>query len=172
MRDDRHPPGADERSAICLSFLAKLGRTPDKAGRQAILSACIKVRSTWVDELLWESLADPNEGVRDLVSKELRRRQPLSLGPALRRLRLPPWYARSAALGIIAHQRVREAFPEIKRAVDDANADVRRAAAEALGEIGGEEALRLLVRLKKDANPHVRAAAEEAIRRTSGVRFS
>jgi len=41
-----------------------------------------------------------------------------------------------------------------------------------LSEIGGEEALRLLVRLKKDANPYVRAAAEEAIRKTSGVRFS
>jgi hypothetical protein len=170
--DDRFSPGPDERSPICLAFLAKLGRTPDKAGRQAVLTACIKVRSPWVDELLWESLADPNEGVRDLVEKELRRRQPLSLGLALRRLRLPPWFARSAALRILGHQRVREAVPEIRRTVDDANADVRRAAAEALSEIGGEEALRLLVQLKKDPNPYVRAAAEAAIQKTSGVRFS
>lgn len=170
--DDRYPPGQDERSPTCLSFLAKLGRTPDKAGRKAILSACMKVRSPWVDELLWESLADPNEGVRDLVSNELRRRQPLSLGLALRRLRLPPWYARSAALRILGRQRVCEAVPEIRRTVEDANADVRRAAAEALSEIGGEEALRLLVRLRKDANPYVRATAEDAIRKTTGVRFS
>jgi HEAT repeat protein len=170
--DERHSPGADERSPTCLSFLAKLGRTPDKAGRQVILSACIKVRSPWVDELLWESLADANEGVRDMVTKELSYRQPLALGLALRRLRLPPWYAKSAALRILGCQRVLEAVPEIRRTADDANADVRRAAAEALSEIGGEEALRLLVRLKKDANPYVRAAAEEAIRKTSGVRFS
>jgi len=170
--DDRHSADADDRSPICLSFLAKLGRTPDKAQRLTILSACINVRAPWVEELLWEALADPNEGVRDLISRELRRRQPLALGPALRRLRTPPWFARSAALRIIGHQRVREAVPEIRRTVDDANADVRRAAAEALSDIGGEEALRLLVRLKKDANPYVRAAAEEAIRKTSGVRFS
>ncbi|RPJ02762.1 MAG: HEAT repeat domain-containing protein, partial [Candidatus Aminicenantes bacterium] len=48
----------------------------------------------------------------------------------------------------------------------------RRAAAEALGELGGDEAVRLLVRLKKDANPYVKAAAEEAIGKASGVRFS
>jgi HEAT repeat protein len=58
------------------------------------------------------------------------------------------------------------------RAVADANVEVRRAAAEALGEMGGDEALKLLVVLKKDANPYVTAAAEEAIRKTSGVRFS
>jgi len=62
-------------------------------------------------------------------------------------------------------------MPGIVRAVDDSNVEVRRAAAVALGELGGEEAVRLLVRLKKDANHHVRAAAEEAIGKTSGVRF-
>ena len=170
--DDQYGPGAEERSSICASFLAKLGRTPDKARRRAILSACAKLRSPWVDELLWEALADPNEVVRDFVAGELGRRQPLALDHALRRLRMPPWFAKSAALRIIGRLRVREALPEIRRAVDDANADVRRAAAEALSEIGGEEALRLLVRLKKDESPYVRAAAEGAIRKASGVRFS
>jgi len=170
--NDRTGPEAEGHSPICAAFLAKLGRTPDGTARRAILTACAKLRSPWVDELLWEALADPSEAVRDLVARELGRRRPLALDQALRRLRLPPWFARSAALRIIGRQRVREAVPEFSRTVDDANADVRRAAAEALSEIGGEEALKLLVRLKKDANPYVRAAAEEAIRRTSGVRFS
>jgi len=170
--DEHRPLDESGQSRICRLFLSKLGRTPDKAKRQAILSACIKVRSPWVEELLWESLADANEGVRDLVSRELRRREPLRLELALKRLRRPPWYARSSALVIIGHRHLREAIPEIRRIVDDTNADVRRAAAEALGEIGGEEALRLLVRLKKDANPYVKAAAEEAILKTSGVRIS
>jgi len=170
--DEHRPLDESGQSKICRLFLSKLGRTPDRAKRQVILSACIKVRSPWVEELLWESLADPNESVRDLVVRELRRREPLSLEQALKRLRRPPWYARSSALVIIGHRRIREALPELRQTVADTNADVRRATAEALGEIGGEEALRLLVRLKKDANPYVKAAAEEAIRKTSGVRIS
>jgi len=67
---------------------------------------------------------------------------------------------------------MRQALAGVGAAVADTNADVRRAAAAALGEIGGEEALRLLVALRKDANPYVRAAAEDAIGKTSGVRFS
>ncbi len=169
--DERHPPEEHGSSRICRAFLDKLARTPDKTKRQAIFAACAKVRSTWAEELLWEALADPNEGVRGLVMKELRRREPLHLEFALKRLRLPPWYARSSALGIIGCRRIREAVPEIGRAAADANVEVRRAAAEALGEMGGEEALRYLVALKKDANPYVRAAAEEAIRKTSEVRF-
>ncbi len=159
-------------SPVCRAFLAKFGRTPDPSRRRRILGACVKIARPWAEEVLWESLADPNEGLRDLVARELCRREGLRLEPALRRLRLPPWYARSAALGVIGRRRMREAVPEIGRAIGDANADVRRAAAEALGELGGEEALRYLVRLKKDANPYVRAAAEEAIGKASGLRFS
>jgi len=170
--DDRHLPEEYGPSRICRAFLDKLARTPDKTKRQAVIAACAKVRSPWAEELLWEALADPNEGVRDFVVKELRRRETLHLTLALKRLRLPPWYARSAALGIIGHRRIREAVPEIGRAVADANVEVRRAAAEALGEIGGDQVLKYLVALKKDANPYVRAAAEEAIRKTSEVRFS
>ena len=170
--DEHRAPEETSLSAVCRAFLLKLGRTPDKTKRQRILAACVKVRLPWVEELLWEALADPNEGVREFVVRELRRRQPLRPELALRRLHLPPWYARSSVLGIIGYRRIRVAIPEIGRAVCDANVEVRRAAAGALGELGGEEALRLLVRLKQDANPYVRAAAEEAIGKTSGVRFS
>jgi HEAT repeat protein len=170
--DERHPPEEHGHSRICRAFLDKLARTPDKTKRLAVIAACAKVRSAWAEELLWEALADPNEGVRDLVIKELRRREPLHLEFALKRLRLPPWYARSSALGIIGCRRIREAVPEIGRVAADANVEVRRTAAEALGEMGGDDALKFLVALKKDANPYVRAAAEEAIRKTSGVRIT
>jgi HEAT repeat protein len=104
--------------------------------------------------------------------RELCARQALNPAWAARRLRLPPWYARSSALGIIGRRHIREALPGIGATIADPNVDVRRAAAEALGEIGGEEAVLLLVRLKKDPSPYVRGAAEEAIGRASGVRFS
>ena len=171
MDEPRVPPESNP-SPACAAFLLKLGRTPDNALRRRILAACVKVGRPWVEELLWEALADPNESVRSFAAKQLRGRPEIRLEPALRRLRLPPWYARSAVLGIIAHRRISAAVPAVVRAAEDANADVRRSAAEALGEIGGELAVRTLVRLKKDANPYVRAAAEEAIGRTSRVRFS
>jgi HEAT repeat protein len=159
-------------SRICRAFLLKLGRTPLKADRQRILAACAKLGRPWAEELLWEALADPNEAVRDLVVKTLRERREIHAEWAVRRLRLPPWYARSSVLTIVGSRRMREALAGIGVAAGDTNAEVRRAAAWALGELGGEEAVRLLVRLRKDPNPYVKAAAEEAIGKTSGVRFS
>jgi hypothetical protein len=105
--DERHPLEEHGPSRICRAFLDKLARTPDKAKRHAVIAACAKVRLPWAEELLWEALIDPNEGVRDLVVKELRRRETLHLAFALKRLRLPPWYARSSALGIIGYRRIR-----------------------------------------------------------------
>jgi HEAT repeat protein len=67
---------------------------------------------------------------------------------------------------------VEGAVRHIERVLGDANADVRKCAAEALGEIGGRESLPLLVRLTKDQSPYVRAAAEEGLRKASEVRFS
>jgi hypothetical protein len=170
--DEPRAPGENSPSRICRAFLDKLGRTPDKAKRRTILESCAKLRASWAEELLWEALADPHEGIRDFVVRELRRRELLHPEFAWKRLQLPPWYARSSALEIIGYRHLREAVPKIRQVIGDANVEVRRAAAEALGEIGGEEAVRLLVRLKKDANPYVRAAAEEAIGKTSAVRFS
>lgn len=109
--------------------------------------------------------------MRDLAVRALCKRPTLKTELALRRLRLPPWYARSSALAVIGRRRLRQALPGLAAVVGDHNVDVRRAAAEALGEIGGDEAVRLLVRLKKDVSPYVRAAAEEAIEKTSRVRI-
>jgi HEAT repeat protein len=67
---------------------------------------------------------------------------------------------------------VEGAVRHIERVLSDANADVRKCAAEALGEIGGRESLPLLVRLAKDQSPYVKAAAQNALRKVSSVRFS
>lgn len=157
---------------ICRAFLSKLARTPDRTQRQRILAACARTGRAWAEELLWETLADPNEAVRENAVRILCERPSLDTRLALRRLGSPPWWARSSALTVIGRRRMHQALAGIGAVVADANTDVRRAAAAALGEIGGEEALRLLVALRKDANPYVRAAAEDAIGKTSGVRFS
>jgi HEAT repeats len=170
--DEPRSPEGPAPSPVCAAFLLKLGRTPDRGQRQRVLAACVKVDRPWVEELLWESLADPNETVRAFIVRELDRRPTLRPELVVRRLSVPPWFARSAALGIIGRRKIAAAGAEVVRAAGDANVDVRRAAAEALAELGGEEALRTLVRLKKDPNPYVRAAAETAIEKTSRVRFS
>jgi HEAT repeat protein len=159
-------------SPICERFLQKLAKTPDKAKRLTILRACAKVRAAWVEELFWEALGDPCENVRAFVLDDLAGRRTLDLARALGRLERPPWYARSAVLRLLGIHRAKDAMPAIRKAVEDAtNVDIRRAAAETLGEIGGEEALSLLVRLKKDPSPYVRQAAEDAIQKASDVRF-
>ncbi len=159
-------------SAICQRFLEKLARTPDKTKRLVILKACAKVRAAWVEELFWEALGDPCENVRGFLVGDLAGRRTLDLARALSRLERPPWYARSAVIRLLGIHRAKPAMPAIRKAVEDTvNVDIRRAAAEALGEIGGEEALGMLVQLKKDPSPYVRQAAEEAIQKASGVRF-
>jgi HEAT repeat protein len=166
------PAEAPARSLICDRFLRKLANTPDKTRRLAVLKACAKVRAPWVEELFWESLGDACEAVRGFVFEELAGRPTLDLGRALSRLDRPPWYARSAVVRLLGLHRAKEALPEIRKAIEEtANVDIRRAAAGALAEIGGEEALVLLVQLKKDPSPYVRQAAEEAIQKASGVRF-
>ena len=174
--DKQHPAGptagAQAHSLICGRFLKKLAKTTDKKKRLTILKACAKVRAAWVEELFWETLGDSCEVVRGFIVKELAGRRTLDLGQALSRLERPPWYAKSAVLKLLGVHKTKEAVHEIKKAVEDTNnADIRRSAAEALGEIGGKEALRILVRLKKDPNTYVRQAAEEAIQKASEGRF-
>jgi HEAT repeat protein len=59
----------------------------------------------------------------------------------------------------------------IRAVVKESNVDVRRSAAQALGKIGGEESLPLLVGLVKDKNHYVKISAEEALRKVSDLKF-
>ncbi len=174
--DEKKPrPAASLPAAsagVLRAFLRKLERTTDRRKRLAILKACARTGAPWVESLYWEALTDACEEVRDYLVRDLSSRPTLDLNHALHRLRRPPWYAKSAVLRVLGVHRARTAVPEIRGAVDDPNVDVRRAAAEALGEIGGDDALAILVRLRKDANPYVRSAAEEGILKASTLRFS
>ncbi len=171
--DDRSPQGPDSetQSRIRQSFLSKLSRTPDKRKRLAILTACARLRAPWVEAVLWEALDDSCEEIRGYIIKTLGSKTKIRLHLALGRLHRPPWYAKSAALKILGQRRVKEAVDEIRKVLDDRNVDIRCSAAGALGDIGGPEAVKLLVVLTKDASSHVRQAAEEALEKASEVRF-
>jgi HEAT repeat protein len=56
--------------------------------------------------------------------------------------------------------------------LDEPNVEVRRSAAIALGEIGGDKALALLADLSKDKNAFVRKSAEKSLSKASRLKFT
>jgi HEAT repeat protein len=157
---------------IRAAFLRKIALTQDKQKRLKVLKAYARLDTRLAGKVLIEALGDPCEEIRDFLVRELGERELFDPDLAYAKLSGPPWYARSAVLRVLAARRVEGAVRHIERVLSDANADVRKCAAEALGEIGGRESLPLLVRLAKDQNPYVKAAAQNALRKASSVRFS
>ncbi len=154
------------------AFLRKLRSLPDKERRLKILKAISKLRASWVLKVLIEALNDPAEMNRDFLVKDLSQREIWNLEPLYEKLLHPPWFVKSAVLKVLGFRKDALALSAIEHALTDANIDVRKSAADALGEIGGKEALKLLVKLTKDRSIYVRSAAAEALRRVSQVRFS
>jgi HEAT repeat protein len=156
----------------CDAFLRKLALTQDKQKRLKVLKAYARLDTRLAGKILIEALGDPCEEIRDFIVRELGERESFDPDLAYAKLAGPPWYARSAVLRVLAARRPEGAVRHIESVLGDANADVRKCAAEALGELGGRESLPLLVRLAKDQNPYVKAAAQNALRKVSSVRFS
>lgn len=154
------------------AVLRKLRSLPDKDRRLKILRAISRLRAPWVEKVLVDALDDPAEMNRGFLIDELAGREGWCPSALADRLTQPPWFARSAALKILARRTGEAVLPAIEKTLTDPNVDVRRSAAEALGEIGGQEAVGMLVRLSKDANSYVRQAAALALRKISSVRFS
>ena len=170
MRDMDSPERDD--GLIRAAFLRKIALTQDKQKRLKVLKAYARLDTRLAGKVLIEALGDPCEEIRDFLIRELSERESFDPDLAYAKLSGPPWYARSAVLRVLAARRPEGAVRHIERVLGDANADVRKCAAEALGEIGGRESLPLLVQLAKDQNPYVKAAAQNALRKASSVRFS
>jgi hypothetical protein len=166
------PPAGRDGRLIGDAFLKKLSRTPVRRRRLKILKACVRIDEPWVEDVLWASLSDPGEDIRDYLIGILGGRRDRNPDLLRRRLAAPPWYARCAALQILGLRGSRDALPWVAEFLDDSNIEIRRCVAGALGHIGGREALKLLVRMMKDESPHVRAAAGEALGKASPIRFS
>ncbi len=154
------------------AVLRKLRSLADKERRLKILRAIAKLKASWVLRVLIESLKDPCEKNRDFLIAELSRREMWNLDPLLEKLHHPPWFVKSSVLKILAGRKAPYALDAIGKIIEDPNVEVRHSAAEALGKIGGKEAIAFLVRLSKDKSAYVRQGAAEALREASRVRFS
>jgi hypothetical protein len=159
-------------SAVAEAVFRKLDILQTKGEKSRMLRSIARIRASWVTEIYFRLLSDPSQEIRDFAVQELARRDDWALEKAYEQLRRPPWYAKSAILRILGSKKPDGAVRHIKHVINDGNVDVKRTAALALGDIGGEEARVLLVRLAKDGNRYVRLAAEKALEKLCDFKFS
>lgn len=163
-------PEADPR-LLAREIARKLEIIQSRPKKVRLLQAAAESDALWSTPLLIELLGDPTEEVRDIAVRELIARDDCPLDDLCDRLTRPPWFSKSAALRILAAKRSRPTAKAVRAVVEDPNADVRRSAALALGEIGGAEARALLVQLAKDKSPYVRSAAVAGLDKVCEFRF-
>jgi hypothetical protein len=158
--------------AITRAVLKKFEILQNKQKKTKLLKTIARLQQPWLPAVLLELLSDPCQEIRDIVVKELAARDDWPVQMAYQKLSLAPWYVKSSALRILSLKKCADAVRHIKLVLKDPNVDVRRSAAGALGEIGGQEARALLVGMAKDKNLYVRKAAQEALEKVSDLKFS
>jgi len=162
---------ADAQAAV-NSLLRRVEIIQDRRKKIKLIRIIAHLDAPWVPNVFVELLSDPSEEVRDVAVRELAQREDWATSALYRRLSKPPWYGRSAALRVLGLRKDEEAIPSIRLVLDDPNADVKCAAAQCLGEIGGPESRALLVKLARDPNPYVRSAAACSLDRLCDFKFS
>lgn len=174
LLEDLRPSGDQENDTdvITKAVLRKIDILQNRDKKLRLLRSLARLSHPWVCAVLLELLADPSEEIRDLAVRELAARDDCPILTIYQKLTRPPWYVKSAILRILGARKKAEAVKHIEAVLDDPNVEVKRGAAQALGEIGGKEARTLLVRLTKDSNPYVRLAAAEALDKICDFRFS
>jgi HEAT repeat protein len=94
---------------------------------------------------------------------------PRLIGPVVKLLDDPDWWLRITACETLAKLKDERVVPHLVKALDDK--DTRWAAIDALGHIGGEQALRSLVGLLQDERPEVRMEVLQACSRSKDARL-
>ncbi len=151
--------------------LQKVKSQQNTKERGRILRELIESESPWTCDVLLECLDDTNEGNRDLIIRALGQRPDMDMNHLCQKLTAPPWFVKSSSLRILGLRKDPQMVNRIAAILEDPNADVRSWAAWALGEIGGDSARSLLVKLAKDSNNFVRSSAEKALQKASDLRF-
>ncbi|MFO0625737.1 MAG: PilT/PilU family type 4a pilus ATPase [Polyangiales bacterium] len=129
---------------------------------------------TFGDEVLRptvEMLSHPDDDIRmqALVLCE-HFEDPRLLGPVVKLLDDDDWWLRITACETLSKLKDERVVPHLIKALDDK--DTRWAAIDALGVIGGEQALRALVNLLNDDRPEVRMEVLQACARSTDPRLA
>ena len=162
-----------ERDPLELSKSAekKITETKDKGERLKVLQSIAKLDAIWTYDVLLNALADPNEEIRSFIVTQLAQKENLDLSLLYNRLSMPPWYIKNEVLKILGIRKNPRSAKHIEVVLNESNDEVRRTAASVLGDIGGEFARALLVKLTRDQNPFVRKTAEKSLNETSDLKF-
>jgi len=168
------PPGNEAREprAQAAEVLAKTAILQNRGKKIRLIQAAARLEAPWAPFFLVGLIADPIEEVRGIAVRGLIARDDCPIPDVCERLTRPPWFAKSAALQVLAAKRIPATARCIRTVIEDPNADVRRSAVFALGEIGGAESRTLLVRMGRDASPPVRAAAQAALDKICDFKFT
>jgi HEAT repeat protein len=177
VREDPIIPSGpeDEAREPRLQAAEMLGKTAilqNRAKKIHMVQAAARLKAEWAVFFLVGLLGDPIEEIRGLAVRGLIARDDCPIDDVCERLSRPPWFAKSAALQILAAKKIPATARCIRPVIEDPNADVRRSAAAALGEIGGPEARSLLVRLERDPSLPVRTAALAALDKICDFKFT
>jgi HEAT repeat protein len=162
----------NKETSLFHDTLNKIQTEKDKKLRSKLIQETAKSRMPWVVEILIHCLDDPSEEIRDLIIKELAKRDNIDLNLLYRRLLRPPWYAKTGCLKILGQRKEASSVEHIRTLMNDSNIEVRRTVACVFGEIGTDNALALLAKLTKDSSSFVRTSARRALQKASQLKFS
>ncbi len=155
--------------------LLKASRDPDPRVRREVARALSRVTSAEGEQALRDLVADPDPGVQSVAIAAAGSHRSVAMLEALWQVfraksRAPDWGTREAVVRALGRLGLSEAVPLLGSVLSgrrvfhrDKWDQVRVAAVQALGEIGGEEGGALLERLRHDRSPEVRAAVVRAL---------
>ena len=173
MTSEQKSAPHEEQDPLELSKSAqkKIAMCKDKGERLKVLQSIASLDALWTYDVLLNALADPNEEIRRYIVTQLAQKENLDLNLLYNRLSKPPWFIKIEVLKILGLLKNPRSAKHIEVVLNESNDEVRRTAASALGNIGGEFARALLVKLTQDQNPFVRKMAEKSLNETSDLKF-
>jgi len=173
MASEQKPFGQKEQDLLDLSKAAqkKIASSKNKEERLKVLQSIASLDALWTYDVLLDALADPNGEIRRYIVTQLAQKENLDLNLLYRRLSRPPWHIKIEVLKILGLQKNPRSAKHIEVVLNESNDEVRRTAASVLGDIGGDLARAILVKLTQDQNPFVRKMAEKSLNETSNLKF-
>ncbi len=161
----------EDHLKLALSTQKKIAESKNKEERLKVLRSIVRRDDPWIYDVLLNALADPIEEIRNYIVTQIAQKENLDLSVLYKRLSTPPWYIKIEVLKILELRKNPNSAKYLEVALSESNDAVRKAAATALGQIGGEVARNLLVKLTRDRNPFVRRTAEKSLNETSDLKF-
>lgn len=156
---------------LAKSAQKKIAESKDKGKRLKVLQSIASLDAIWTYDVLLNALADTNAEIRRYIVTQLAQNENFDISLLYNRLSKPPWHIKIEVLKILGLRKNPRSAKHIEVVLNESNDEVRRTAASVLGDIGGEFARALLVKLTRDPNPFVRKMAEKSLNKTSDLKF-